>query len=419
MICPSLGIGEIFTAIKLGERLSQDGNEIHFTGTTIIEEFSFIKKSNHTILTMDAKENSILLDQLVNEVKPDILIFTDYHMYMKNVYMRNVFDLDSLQKFHLPFYIIDTLGNCTFHDEKVSLYEKEVSITVPHYIDGILRPVPQHDAKLDYVSKRTKYFSVFDSKTTFEVEEEGIIKIKQSLGLDINRDTVVLTLGNWVKAVVTEAKYKLYLNLIRIVLHYLNSVGTDLEVVILGECNFEYNEFKHLKINKDLIDLSFEEADKLIQISSLLITLNRFSNSLCRAAYYHTPCMALVNSNKIEFTNKDITKDIPYLLSVYVKKILRLISLENKTIQEYTVFPENNTSIFQSFFDQNTMYSEIVPSYEILDEETIVKTMKEIILMKNNELKIKQKQFMKQAFLLPSPTILLKELNNGACSTYK
>ncbi len=284
IICPSLGIGEIFTAIKLGERLSQDGNEIHFTGTTIIEDFSFIKTSNHTILTMDAKENSILLDQLVNAIKPDLFIFTDYHMYMKNVYMRNVFDLDSLQKFHLPFYIIDTLGNCTFHDEEVSLYEKEVSIKVPCYINGLLRPVPQHDAKLDYASKRTQYFSVFDSKATFEVEEEE--KIKQSLGLDMNRETVVLTLGNWVKAVTSETKFKLYLNLIRIVLHYLNSVGIDLEVVILGECNFEYNEFQNLKINKDLVNLSFEEADKLINISSLLITLNRFSNSLCRAVFY-------------------------------------------------------------------------------------------------------------------------------------
>lgn len=407
IICPSLGIGEIFTAIKLGERLLQDGDEIHFTGTSVIEEFSFIKINQHTILTMDANKNSIILEQLVNTIKPDLFIFTDYQMYIKNVYMRNVFDLDSLQKFRLPFYIIDTLGNCTFHDEEVSLYKKEISIEVPDFVRGLLRPVPQHDPKIDYESKRTKYFSVFDPKAAFDVDNR---KVKQSLGLDLNRHTVVLTLGNWVKTVTTETKFKLYLNLIRLVLHYLNSVGTELEVVVLGECNFEYKEFQNLKINMELVNLSFQEADKLIHISSLLITLNRFSNSFCRAAFYSTPCMALVNNNNIEFTHTDISKDIPYPISKYVKKILRLISLENKTIQEYTVFPESNTDIFQSFFDQNPMYSGIVPYYEIFDEETIVHKMKDIILLRNEELMIKQKQFMKQTFLLPSPTKILKEL---------
>lgn len=414
IICPSLGIGEIFTCIKLGEQLSKANIEIYYLGTEAMYAFTHIRSKAHALFTTNIEENHKLIHRIINEFKPDFFVFTDYNMYIRSLELRKLFDFEFLAGFDIPALVIDTLGNCRFDNRNTSIFEDEnINITLPKHVCGILRPVPQHDPKNADDESKVRYFSVFNKQDLSPNVDRKILK--QMLGLDSDKKVVLLTLGHWVKKVTTVMEYRLYLNLIRVVFHYLNNLGIPLEVCILGESAFEFNEFRNISINKKYNELSFQETDNLIKSSDLVITLNRFSNSLCRSSFFQIPSITLINSNDIEVTGNNQIKGIHYNVSDYNMKIMRLVTHQRGIIKKYMIFPESRTDTFERFFRVNSCYANIIHTIEVFDEESAVKAMRKYLMDNDDSLREARSEFIERAFSLAPSVNLIKELVYGKC----
>ena len=131
--------------------------------------------------------------------------------------------------------------------------------------------------------------------------------------------------------------------------------------------------------------------------SNLVITLNRFSNSFCRAALFNVPSMALVNSNSIEVRNKNDIFGTNYPLSEFNRRIMRLITRQKGMIKKYLIFPESRIDIMEEFFSKNELYSSIARIFEIFDENIVVENMKKYLFSRDGQLVKAQENFFNKA----------------------
>ncbi len=395
IICPSLGIGEVYTAVRLSEQLSEAGWEVYFLGNEIIGLFEEIKKENRWVLSNDSNYNYSLLEELVQRVNPDMFIFTDYNMYIKNSYMNFAFDFGWLQNYDISCTVIDTIGNCGYKDDYSAIYEdKKTILTLPDWVDAILRPVPPHDP-VKTISENLIYFPVFLKSENISAEDKIILR--QEFKVSQDSKLVIFPLGHWIKIVAGKVENRLYQHMIRIILYFFNRLEYDIELVLLGDTSWNSGEYKNVSLRTDLAELPFFKTEELIGISDLVITINRFSNSLGRAARYKVPAISLRNSYDITVSEGRIITGLDYGITPFINKILRLVTENNGTVKRFSIFPEFDTGIINEFYDKNPRFAGIIPTCEIFDQEGTVNMMKKLLSEGKKELVEKQTAFISSA----------------------
>lgn len=393
IICPSLGIGEAYTADRLSEQLVNVGWKVYFLGTEIVTLFEGVKNENTWVLSEDNKENYNLLNEIVSSVSPDLFIFTDYNMYIKNSFINFSFEFNWLDEFNIPCMVIDTVGNCQ-NEVLSSLYENE-GLILPKWVDAVLRPVPPHDP-VDSENKRLIHFSVF---TEFEEQNvETKQKIKQDFKVEQDKKLVVLPLGHWINLVAGTVEHRLYKYMLRIFVNYLCDLEYDIELVILGDKSCGSSNYKNVYVRTDLAEISFSKAEELISISDLMITTNRFSSSLGRAARYKVPTISFINSTDIVVSQGRIMTDLNFEISPYINRILQLVTGRNGKVKKFAMFPEYDTGIINEFYSKNPRFAEIVPTCEIFDKDTTVTVLKSLLSEDRHKLTEKQSNFMNKAY---------------------
>ncbi len=412
IICPSLGIGEIYTIKWVSDRLLEHNVIPYYIGPHSIMNFSDIPKENFISFREDFNYNKRLLKNLIFSIRPDFIIFTDYNMYLnKRLGYQKILQFDDLRKYNIPIFIIDTLGNCSFKNQHSSLFSKECSVIVPEFVKCILRPVPQHDPINCFGNKRVRYFSLFSDKIRYDYMKK--MQIKKQLNFEIHRKLVILPLGSWIRKITTSLEFKLFKSYIRIILYYLNCLEQDIDVCILGECDFEFLQFHNLIIHKQFKEWGVKQIDELFQVADLVITLNQFSNSLVRAVLYGVPCLGLVNSYEINDGSEQLQKK-QSCFSSYVKKIIQLNVIQN-TIKPFRIYPESNIEIIDVFFQSNKLYASQFVTEEIFNEDNVINVLKILINKQCESLIQKQLQFREAAMHLETiDKIILEELN-GDC----
>lgn len=415
VICPSMGIGEVFTCIKLSKQLADAGVQVYHIGTEVITEFSYINSDKRIFFKTDINGNTSMINGVINEFKPDFIVFADYYMYIKNPLLISILDFNCIKDSKLPCIIVDTFGNCKLNGCDTSIYKDDsISVVLPECICGILRPVPPHDFKTADGESKVRHFSVFLEKDA--KKNRTIYESKKKFGLNPAGVTVIFPLGHWVKQIAIGVELRLYQNLLRIVSYYLNILEVPIDLCLLGGSGNEKSQYPNICLHNSFKNLSFEETDDLIRVSDLLITVNRFSNSLGRAALFNTPTLTFINSSDIGVYGNKILTDLDYEVSPYIKKIMRLITQQNGTIKKFMLFPESRTETIDEFYKANPHFGSINPVCELFDENNAGRLLRSLIIDKDCKLQNVQKDFMEGAFALPSAYNSIKELIYGKCN---
>ncbi len=395
VICPSLGIGEVYTAVRLSEQLIKSDWNVYFLGNEILVIFHEINKENRWILSNDTKDNYRLLEELVQHVNPDLFIFTDYNMYIKNSYTNFAFDFHWLNNFGIPCMVIDTIGNCRFQDTDLAIYkDKSFALTLPDWVEAILRPVPPNDP-INPENRRVIHFSVFAKSEELSVEAK--LKIKQEFNVSQNKKLVIFPLGHWIKLVAGKDEKRLYENMMRIILGFFNKLEFDIELVLLGDKSWSSGVYNNVSLRTNLADLSFSKTEELMRAADLVITINRFSNSLGRAARYRVPALCLINNNDIIVEKGKILTDLEYKITPFIDKVIRLVTKNNGLIKKFSIFPENDTGFINEFYNKNPRFSEIIPVCEIFDQVGTVNMVHKLLTDGRDELMEKQSYFINYA----------------------
>lgn len=389
----------------IAEQFKKAGNPVFFIGTETITNFTGIRDCDYYLLSNNIHENYRAFVNNVKEFKPDLMIFTDYHMYYNTKHFQSIFKFEWLAEFRIPCMVIDTIGNCRFNHLNSSIYENDnYSIVLPEWVEGILRPVPPHDPIISH--NNVFYFPVFLDKG--EIDYKSKVAIKQRMGLSSERKNVIFPIGHWVKQTAEyigcyfNSMERLYNNLIRIISYYLNSLDMGIDLYIIGDKSAGYYANKNVVTKFNFFDLSFTEVDELISVCDLIITVNRFSNSISRGAHYQVPTLTFINSTDIESKDGKIITELNYELSSFIKKIIRVIARNNGTIKEYQIFPETNTNVMKEFCQKNTGFSRLTAVCDLFDEVSALGLLKTLLLNKSSALKEAQQSFMERGYSLPA-----------------
>ena len=408
LVCPSLGIGEIYTCIKLDQQLRRNGVTTHFIGPRIITAFKEIQNNSYCIFSKDMKQNFEIFSDTIDEFQPDLLVFTDYHMYLRNEYSRQVFDFEWVKRYNIPCIVIDTLGNCRFEDVNTSIYsDSNFSLTLPDWVSAIIRPSPPHDPVLGEKENKVLFFPVFDSDP--DIDEKRIVQLKQQFSINMYKKSVIFPFGHWVKHVLNDTMYSLYKNLEKIILHYLSLLDTEIDVYILGESLFSSKSHKKVCIRTDFVDLPLSDGDDLLSACDLVISVNRLSNSLGRAAHYQVPTLTLVNSRDIEVRDGKIMSELDYEISPFIQKTINLVTRRNGNIDKYMIFPENKVDFIECFYNKNIGFNKVNPIQELFDEKSVINVLKGLLFDKRRLFQTNQLDYMRKTYALPSIYNQIKE----------
>lgn len=412
IICPSLGIGEIYTIKRLSDVLAQCAITSYFIGPEYVQDIADIKQ-NYNSFQENKADNMQMLSQIISDINPEFIMFTDYNIYCNRYFnYQDLFGFQDLKSYNIPVYIIDTLGNCSYEQTSVSLYDKKQTVIVPDFVKSILRPVPQHDPIVTEKNSKLHYISLF-MKDDISNDQ---CSVKEKLHFNQDEKVVIMPLGCWVEKVSSKDEFRLFKSYIRIILHYLNCIGDIIRVCILGECDFDFIEFNNLIIDNSFINCSFDQVDELFCAADLVITLNQFSNSIVRAVLHQIPCIAFINSYEFKLVDGNIKTEFSELVSNYINKILKL-NLIKKSIKKFRMFPESNVSTMETFFQYNKKFCSQFITEEIFDETRVIKVINEILYKKNEQLVSKQQNFVNKSKKLKSITSLIMEDINGTCKT--
>lgn len=410
VIYPSMGIGEIYTCMKLAGQLERSGATGYFIGPEIIQAFEQVSPENHQLFSESLVQNKRIFDDAFSSFQPDLIVFTDYYMAIKKLQSNLPFDVDWLNKEDTPCMVIDTIGNCRLSTTDTAIYKsnQRYIVQLPGYVQGILHPAPPHDPRSFRVEDQVVYFPLFTDPEP--VDEESHRQIRERFKIDLDKKIVIFPLGQWVEKVATGVEYQLYQVLLQIILRYLRMLDTEIDLYILGNHPFPNSVYQKVTVKTDLMKLPFLEGDQLIQSADLIITVNRFSNSLGRANHYQVPTLTFINSKDIEMKDGKIISELDYQMSPLNQKIIRTITNKNGMIRKFQIFPESKIEIIDEFVKHNPGFRQINPVCDLFNEKTAVQLLEGMLFEEKGKYQQAEREYMQAVYDLPIILDRIKEL---------
>lgn len=300
----SKGSGEAITALHIAEELTAGGESVRFLSSEFTARFLGESFADRVVsLTEEAGQNRSAWDGLVRDFEPDAVVFADYPLLFSSPWGRELAASDwaaELERLDVPLFTLDHLG--------MAQGPMTLHFGPPH-----LSPFTQHFPGLPR-SMRVLLPSPLQEPSRVEgrvgaafrcwqvplgIGEERRRRVRRRY-LDDDHDRLVFhSVPSWALEFARAHGLPHYQALSQLFEEYLASSERPVTLVSVNDGSLLPPSSRPGLRIANRSSLSKPEYEELLFASDLMITDNRVSVSLGKAACALVPCVALRNSFRL------------------------------------------------------------------------------------------------------------------------
>lgn len=300
----SKGSGEAITALHIAEELTADGEAVRFLSSEFTARFLSETFADRVVsLTEEAEQNRSAWNGVVEDFEPDAVVFADYPLLFSSPWGRTLAASDwvaELEHLDVPLFTLDHLGMAqgpmTLH-----FGPPHLSPFTQHFpgLPGnmrILLPSPlQEPSRVE--GRVGSPFRCWQVPLGIGPERRRRVRRRY---LDSDHDRLVFhSVPSWALEFARAHALPHYQALSRLFEEYLAGSERPITLVSVNDgCLLPPSSRPGLRI-ANLGSLSKADYEELLFASDLMITDNRVSVSLGKAACALVPCVALRNSFRL------------------------------------------------------------------------------------------------------------------------
>jgi len=380
VLCMShISYGETRMGLSLARQLVAAGFDVHLMGEVYSEGILRSSGMPYTLFSrMYGLPSDYILDDLINNKKPDLIILADYFIYSQmhrgglNAGPWTILD------YGIPVIPIDcwewnetNMLVDVYFDEKKTMPIDAKIFEMPAY----LRPIPFCHLP-DKSCPKAFHYHLYEPN--IESGQGDKKWLRESLGLRDCDKIIMMTQSTWQDDCDYDMLARKSENIFSLICYYIDKLPENVFMLIVGDVS----ETKILNNKRLLVRPRCDPSvfNRIVLSVDMLLSLNISSTALTYAVNNHIPAIALTNN-----CNYICLQDVERFAETnkggeYVVKWLR----NNIPFYKFRLFPWGLYELMEAVCKDN-QYFKCFEQINVLNEQEIIRTMHETIFCKKHK----------------------------------
>ena len=322
----TMALGETYVIFRFADQLRRAGHEVFFVSPPYAARFLDESGYSCSFFQDDRKANDEMLDSLIRNVQPDMILLADYYFFHISHHLRRAVDLLSLFKRDIPIGVFDNgdfykTGKTGRFKNAFTHFTTTLPLPrLPQETAFLLKPAPPHNPGREE-KKVFRYHIATEPPADSSPAERAQVRDQLDCPADAKlflwpvpgylyelrwsprlhhvgfgsdgKSSVQFGMDNPKRR--PESNWYTHVN--RLLVDYLADLDGPVHVVNMCPYANEYGaEGKGAVTVKNIEPVGFERFDRILAATDLFCIDNRFSTTLGRALFFPTQTACIINS---------------------------------------------------------------------------------------------------------------------------
>lgn len=325
----TMALGETYVTSCCAQDLQDAGHEVRFMappfGAKFLEDSGFFCH----LFVADLAANTTLCEEILRDWSPDLILLTDYYFFRISEFFRLHLDLQAFFQSGVPVGVFDngnfytSTGVGKFRTTFSYITPDTLLPPLPRRTNFLLKPCPPHDPTRDETSV-FRYRLRADGVLEFP-DSRTIQSVREAVGCPPGSRMVVWPVAGYLYELRWTARLNRvdfddegkggsagfptvnrrpqrnwYYHLNRLIVSYLQDLGTPIHLVNVSQYASEYGAPNSGDVTVHNIEpVGFDRFEALLAASDAYFIDNRFSTTLARALFHPAKAVCLINTLQI------------------------------------------------------------------------------------------------------------------------